>query len=91
MEVRALVERLEAQLERCPQPADDDRPGYVHAAAPAPPAPVLKFARGAPIRIGSYCHGLMASVLAKLKRAEQQAFYRAPSPSDSAIETRARL
>jgi chromosome partitioning protein len=75
MEVRALVERVEAQLERCPEPADDHLPDYVPAAAPAPTTPRLKPARGTPVRIGSYCHGLMVSVLAKLKRAEQQAYY----------------
>jgi chromosome partitioning protein len=75
MDVRALVERVEAQLERCPQAADDHHPGYVHAAAPIAAAAGLKAARGAPVRIGSYCHSLMVTVLAKLKRAEQQAFY----------------
>jgi chromosome partitioning protein len=75
MDVRALVERVEAQLERCPQTADDQRPGYVHADAPMPATPGPKSARGAPVRIGSYCHSLMVSVLSKLKRAEQQAFY----------------
>jgi chromosome partitioning protein len=75
MEVRALVERVEAQLERCPQPADDHRPEHVHADAGVPAAVALKSAPGAPVRIGAFCHGLMVTVLAKLKRAEQQAFY----------------
>ena len=75
MEVRALVERVEAQLERCPQAADDDGPAYVHADAPMPAAAGPKSAPGTPIRLGALCHSVMATVLAKLKRAEQQAFY----------------
>jgi chromosome partitioning protein len=75
MEVRALVERVEAQLERCPQIADDYRPEHVNGDARMPAAAGLKAAPGAPARIGALCHGLMVTVLAKLKRAEQQAFY----------------
>jgi hypothetical protein len=75
MEVRALVEQVEHQLERCPEVADDYRPEHVHADAGMPAAAGLKPAPGAPVRIGALCHSLMATVLAKLKRAEQQAFY----------------
>jgi hypothetical protein len=75
MEVRALAERVEAQLERCPQVADDYRPEHVNGDARVPTAAGLKGTAGAPVRIGSLCHSLMVTVLAKLKRAEQQAFY----------------
>ena len=75
MEVRALVERVEAQLERCPAPADDHRPEQVPADAALPAPAALRPAPAAPVRIGALCHSIMASVLAKLKRAEQQAFY----------------
>ena len=74
MEVRALVERVENQLERCPPPADHHLPDYVDADAPMPSAG-LKKTPGVPVRIGSFCNSLMGAVLAKLKRAEQQAFY----------------
>jgi hypothetical protein len=74
MEVRALVERVEAQLERCP-PAADEPSGEIRVAAPLPAAAGPKATLGAPVRIGALCHSLMTSVLAKLKRAEQQAFY----------------
>ena len=74
MEVRALVEQVENQLERCPPPADHHPPDYVHADAPVPSAG-LKRASGVPVRIGSFCNNLMGAMLAKLKRAEQQAFY----------------
>jgi chromosome partitioning protein len=75
MEVRALVEQVELQLERCPQVADDYRPERVQAEAPMPAAARLKSIPGAPGRLGALCHSLMATVLAKLKRAEQQAIY----------------
>ena len=75
MEVRALVERIEDQLERCPQIADDYRPERVHADTPIPAATGLKSTPGAPVRLGALAHSLMVTVLAKLKRAEQQAFY----------------
>ena len=78
MEVRALVERIEAQLERCPAPADDHRPEQVPADAALPAPAALRPAPAAPVRIGALCHSIMASVLAKLKRAEQQAFYTSP-------------
>jgi chromosome partitioning protein len=75
MEVRALVERVEAQLERCPPVADDNPSGDIRVAAPLPAAAGLKASAGAPVRIGALCHSLMASVLGKLKRAEQQAYH----------------
>jgi chromosome partitioning protein len=75
MEVRALVEQVEHQLERCPQVADDYRPEHGHADAPTPAAVRLKSIPGAPARLGALYHSLMATVLAKLKRAEQQAIY----------------
>jgi hypothetical protein len=75
MEVRALVERVEAQLERCPPATHDHRPACVHADAPMAAAAGRKASPGAPVRIGAYCHSVMATVLAKLRRAEQQAFY----------------
>jgi chromosome partitioning protein len=73
MEVRALVERVEDQLERCPQVADDYRPEHVPADTRMPAATGLKSSPGAPVRLGALAHSLMVSVLAKLKRAEQQA------------------
>ena len=75
MEVRALVERVEAQLERCPPATDEHRPSEIHVASSQPPVARLKASPGAPVRIGAFCHSVMATVLAKLKRAEQQAFY----------------
>ena len=74
MEIRALVEQVENQLERCPPVADDYRPEQVHVGAMMPAAVGLKSISGTPARIGALYHSLMATVVAKLKRAEQQAF-----------------
>jgi hypothetical protein len=40
-----------------------------------PAAADLKRANGAQVRIGAMCLSLMGTVLAKLRRAEQQAFF----------------
>jgi chromosome partitioning protein len=74
-EVRMLVEQVENQVGRCLEPAEEYRPGDARADAPVPAAADLKRANGAQVRIGAMCLSLMGTVLAKLRRAEQQAFF----------------
>jgi chromosome partitioning protein len=75
-EVCRLVEQVEAQLGRCPEIAEEYRPSVaIEVPAPAVAAPAgAGHANGAPVRIGALL-SLMGSVLAKLRRSEQEACY----------------
>jgi hypothetical protein len=74
LEVRMLVEQVEDRLMRCKEPAAQLAPGSVeangHMAAAADP----ESAPGGAARIGAACLHLVGAVLAKLRRAEQQAY-----------------
>src|SRR5918996_1487487 len=72
VEICTLVGRVEDQLRRCKE-AEEHGPGYTHARAPIPAAADLERANGAHSGIGGLWLHLMASVLSKLKRTEQQA------------------
>ena len=74
-EVRMLVDEVEDQLARCPEPVDDHRPILVAADAPVPAAAGPKSTPAAPARIGALCLSLVAGVLAKLRQGEQQALH----------------
>jgi chromosome partitioning protein len=74
-EVRMLVEEVEDQLARCPEPVDDHRPIVVAADALAPAAAGPKSIPAAPARIGAMCLSLVAGMLAKLRQGEQQALH----------------
>jgi hypothetical protein len=70
-----LVEEVEDQLARCPEPVDDHRPIVVAADALAPAAAGPKSIPAAPARIGAMCLSLVAGMLAKLRQGEQQALH----------------
>jgi chromosome partitioning protein len=74
LEMCTLVERVEDQLGRCKE-AEEQGPGYLHAPAPIPATADLERANGAHSGFGGLCLHLMASVLSKLKRPEQQAYF----------------
>jgi chromosome partitioning protein len=73
VEICTLVERVEDQLRRC-KAAEEHGPGYNHAPAPIPATADLERANGHSGIGGLWLH-LMASVLSKLKRTEQQAYF----------------
>lgn len=75
MEVCALTERVQDQLARCKQTAEEPRPQYLLSDAPMPAAAELERTPGASVRIGALCLSLMGAVLSKLRRAEQQAYF----------------
>jgi chromosome partitioning protein len=75
MEVRMLVEEVEDQLARCLEAEENPRPAHGHADAPMPAPAGLQSRPGAPPRIAALCLGLVAAMLSKLRRAEQQALY----------------
>ena len=72
LEMLALVEQVEDQLARCKE-AEVCRPEHVNAGVVA--AAEIDGTRGAPLRLGALCLHLMATLLAKLRRAEQQALF----------------
>ena len=70
-EVRALAEHVERQLARCPELAEEYRP----EAEIMVPAADLGRVNGTQVRIGALCLSLMGTVLSKLRRTEQEAYY----------------
>jgi hypothetical protein len=79
IEVCALVEQVERLLARC-KAAEEPEPEQIRVdlplpIAPAPGRPGTLSRIGAPVRVGAACVALMAAVLAKLRRAEQQAYF----------------
>jgi chromosome partitioning protein len=73
-EVCALAEQVERVLVRC-KPAEAPEPEPIRLEVPLPITPAPGRLPGAPARIGAVCVSLMAAVLAKLRRAEQQAYF----------------
>ena len=73
LEVRLLVEQVEDRLMRCKEPAAQRAPGSVDANGHMTAAADPESAPGGSVRIGAACLHLMGAVLAKLRRAEQQA------------------
>ena len=74
-EVCALVDQVESQLARCREaaPVPELRPR--RADAPPQPAAEPEPTPGVPVRIGALCLSLLAAVLSKLRRTEQQAYF----------------
>ena len=75
----ALVEQSKDQFARC-KAAEEHGPEQIRVdlplpIAPAPGRPGTLSRIGAPVRIPAACVALMAAVLAKLRRAEQQAYF----------------
>jgi chromosome partitioning protein len=80
IEVCALVEQVERLLAGC-KAAEEPEPEQIRVDLPLPIAPAPGWLPGtlsrigAPVRVGAACVALMAAVLAKLRRAEQQAYF----------------
>jgi chromosome partitioning protein len=74
-EVCTLVDQVEDRLMRCKEPVPELAPGSCHANLRLADAADLEHGSGASVRIGALCLHLMGSVLAKLRRAEQQAYF----------------
>ena len=73
-ELCALVKQVEWLLGRC-KAAEEPEPEPIRLEVPLPIAPAPGRLPGTPSRIGAVCVSLMAAVLAKLRRAEQQAYF----------------
>jgi hypothetical protein len=74
VEVRLLVEQVEDRLMRCKEPAELCAPESLNGHALVPASGDPEGAPGPSVRIGAMCLQLMGTVLAKLRRAEQQAY-----------------